>query len=154
MQKLLSLIKGKAGGSIRPYSAQKHLSSRANGRPDRHRYLQLRKKEPAKLLSSAVERQELELHYQPQYSLVSQSIVGVEAFLRWRNPRLGLLPAREFVGLAEETGGIFGMGHWALNRAAHQLQTWRETFPSVSRIALNVSPLKVIKAYGKKPWPG
>jgi diguanylate cyclase (GGDEF)-like protein/PAS domain S-box-containing protein len=91
-------------------------------------------------LRHALERQELELHYQPQMDLQDGRIIGVEALLRWRHVKRGLIPPMEFVPLAEETGLIEVIGEWVLQTACEQAKAWqREGLPPL-RMAVNLSP--------------
>ena len=64
------------------------------------------------------------LHYQPQVEIASGKVTGVEALIRWPHPRHGLMPPEEFLGLAEETGLIVGVGEWALKAALAESRTW------------------------------
>jgi diguanylate cyclase (GGDEF)-like protein len=75
----------------------------------------------------ALERGELELHYQPVVQIATRRIVGAEALLRWRHPERGLLAPGVFIPLAESTGLILPIGTWALNEACRQLAIWRAT---------------------------
>ena len=91
-------------------------------------------------LRHALERQELELHYQPQMDLQDGRIIGVEALLRWRHALRGLILPVEFVPLAEETGFIEVIGEWVLQTACEQAKAWqREGLPPL-RMAVNLSP--------------
>ena len=72
----------------------------------------------------AVENNELRVLYQPQLAIASGEVTGVEALLRWQHPRLGLLPAREFLAVAEESGLIIAAGEWALRTACTQGAQW------------------------------
>jgi diguanylate cyclase (GGDEF)-like protein len=76
-------------------------------------------------LRSAIERQELELHYQPQVALASGEIVAVEALIRWPHPRLGFVPPLEFLPLAEEAGLMGSLTTLALENALSQCAAWR-----------------------------
>ncbi|MFI5909446.1 putative bifunctional diguanylate cyclase/phosphodiesterase [Dactylosporangium sp. NPDC051541] len=76
-------------------------------------------------LPQAVERGELDLAYQPVYDLVEGHPIGVEALLRWRHPRLGTIPPRETLAVAQELGLSGPIHDWVLSRAARQLSLWQ-----------------------------
>ncbi len=80
-------------------------------------------------LSRAVEREELEVHYQPKVLLETEAIVGVEALVRWEHPERGLLSASQFIRPAEETGLIDQIGLWVLKESCRQLKEWQERYP-------------------------
>ena len=90
-------------------------------------------------LRRALERGELELHYQPQIDVVGGGIASGEALLRWRHPERGYVPPSVFVPLAEETGLIIEIGEWVLREACCQLQLWRQAGVPVVPIAVNLS---------------
>jgi diguanylate cyclase (GGDEF)-like protein/PAS domain S-box-containing protein len=90
-------------------------------------------------LRNAIERDEFELHYQPQLDLRSGRIVGVEALLRWRHPDLGLLPPQRFLALAEDTGLIVPIGAWAMRNACAQVRCWQLDGHAGLRLALNLA---------------
>ncbi|MGD8591012.1 MAG: EAL domain-containing protein, partial [Chromatiales bacterium] len=92
-------------------------------------------------LRQAIERGDLELHYQPQISLHTGSMVGVEALVRWRHASKGLIPPAEFIGVAERIGLIKLLGEWVLQAACRQLASWREQGLPSFRIAVNISPI-------------
>jgi EAL domain-containing protein (putative c-di-GMP-specific phosphodiesterase class I) len=91
------------------------------------------------LLRQAVNRDELELYYQPQINFKNGRIVTVEALLRWRHPHKGLISPAEFIPIAEETGSILSIGRWVLNQACKQVQHWHESGYSKLRVAVNIS---------------
>ncbi len=96
-------------------------------------------------LRHALERQELELHYQPQMDLREGRIIGVEALLRWRHPLHGLLSPLKFVPLAEETGLIESIGEWVLRTACQQAKAWQQQGLPVLRMAVNLSPRQFLR---------
>jgi diguanylate cyclase len=91
------------------------------------------------LLRHAIERNELELYFQPQQRLADDSLVGFEALVRWR--RNGeLIPPAEFIPLAEECGLIVPIGDWVLAEACRQAKIWSLETPHKFVIAVNISP--------------
>jgi diguanylate cyclase (GGDEF)-like protein/PAS domain S-box-containing protein len=91
-------------------------------------------------LRHAVQREEMQLYFQPQISLATGRVTGVETLLRWRSPELGLLLPSEFVGMAEDTGLIVPIGDWVLQAACRQYRKWRDAGLPLERLAINISP--------------
>ncbi|MDX6549154.1 MAG: hypothetical protein QOG33_2704, partial [Gaiellales bacterium] len=77
-------------------------------------------------LRGAVDRDQLELRYQPIVELASGNMVGAEALLRWRDPVRGLVAPGEFIPLAERSGMIEPITHWVIDRACHQAREWSD----------------------------
>jgi diguanylate cyclase (GGDEF)-like protein len=96
-------------------------------------------------LRKALVRGELELQYQPQLSLGSRTVVGLEALVRWRHPRLGLLSPGTFISLAEETRLIAPIGMWVLREACLQTSAWSDAGLGPLRIAVNLSAVQVLQ---------
>ena len=90
-------------------------------------------------LCRALERQEFELHYQPQVDLRSGQIRGVEALIRWRRPGIGLVAPDRFISLTEETGLIVPIGEWVLRTACAQAKAWHSAGHTDLQMAVNVS---------------
>jgi diguanylate cyclase (GGDEF)-like protein/PAS domain S-box-containing protein len=92
-------------------------------------------------LRGAVANMEFVLHYQPIVALSSGQVVGFEALIRWRHPDRGLIPPRQFLGIAEETGLIVPIGWWVLRESCRQLRRWLDAFPQERElwISTNVS---------------
>src|SRR5215831_5820313 len=88
-------------------------------------------------LRSAIARDELVLHYQPQ-AHINGTITGFEALVRWHHPRHGLVPPGTFIPLAEESGLIISLGEWILRTACREAASW----PRPMDIAINLSPLQ------------
>lgn len=84
-----------------------------------------RRNELTQELRGAIDRDELRLVYQPVFSVADRSIVGAEALLRWRHPRLGQVSPGEFIPAATESGLTQDLAVWAVNRAAEQLAAWQ-----------------------------
>ena len=98
-------------------------------------------------LRRALERQEIELVYQPIMRFSDDRIAGFEALMRWRHPEEGLLAPDEFIGIAEETGVIVELGHFAMDTAARQLTTWLRTFTLEAGlfVSVNVSSRQIFR---------
>jgi diguanylate cyclase (GGDEF)-like protein len=90
-------------------------------------------------LRRAVDAGELALVYQPQVSLVDGKTEVVEALLRWNRTDGPLVPAREFISMAEQSGLIIGIGEWVLESAAAAVADWRAHGFDNARVAINVS---------------
>lgn len=96
-------------------------------------------------LRLAVSQGQFEAHFQPQFSLSQNRMVGVELLIRWRHPVLGLLMPGQFVALAEETGLICALSDWVLERACSQLAIWHALGHRHLRMAVNLSPLELAR---------
>lgn len=95
-------------------------------------------------LRRAIDDDQLDLVYQPQLSLGSQVVVGVEALLRWHHPRLGEVGPAVFVPLAERHGLIDTLGEWVLAHACRQIRRWIAAGVPFGRVSINVSPLQLV----------
>jgi EAL domain-containing protein (putative c-di-GMP-specific phosphodiesterase class I) len=91
-------------------------------------------------LRKGLERDELEVHYQPFYSLDEQQIVGAEALVRWRHPVNGLISPERFIPIAEETGLILPLGRYVLDKACQQACSIRERLGVDLPVSINLSP--------------
>ena len=90
-------------------------------------------------LRRALERHELELHYQPKVDVGNGATTGMEALVRWRHPERGLVLPSDFIPLAEETGLIIPIGQWVLREACRQNKAWQDQGLPPLRIAINIS---------------
>ena len=95
-------------------------------------------------LRSAVEQEQLRLHYQPQKTMAGDTI-GFEALVRWQSADHGQVPPSVFIPIAEESGLIIPMGEWILREACRQAASWNTPLT----VAVNVSPLQF--RYGDLP---
>lgn len=91
-------------------------------------------------LHQALERNELELFYQPQISLSQGKVIGMEALLRWNHPQLGQVPPATFIPVAEEVGLIGQISRWVLDTSCAQLARWRQAGHRDVRLSINLSP--------------
>jgi len=89
-------------------------------------------------LRHALERGEIEVHYQPKIDFGTGRVTGVEALIRWRHPTLGLLMPDRFIALAEEIGEIIPIGYWTLRRVCERARRWHEQGMHLS-MAVNLS---------------
>ena len=90
-------------------------------------------------LRHAVERNELELYYQPQVDMTTGGIVGLEALLRWNHPKRGQLLPEAFIPIAETTGSITTIGDWVVGEACRQIARWRAAGIVPPLVAVNLS---------------
>lgn len=95
-------------------------------------------------LRRALDRDELRLHYQPQFSFPTGEIVGVEALVRWEHPQMGLLFPDQFIPLAEETGFIDAIGEWVLQNACRQAKHWQSLGLPALRMAVNLASSQIM----------
>ena len=91
-------------------------------------------------LRKGLDRDELEVHYQPFYSLDDGRIVGAEALVRWRHPTNGLISPMKFIPMAEETGLILPLGRYVLDKACRQVRSIRDQLSVDLPISINLSP--------------
>lgn len=104
-----------------------------------------RRKQLARALRHALERGELELHYQPQLDLATNRCTGVEALLRWRHPERGILPPAEFLPIADASGLSRALDAWVLHEACRQARAWQDVGQQL-RIAINLSQAQLSHA--------
>lgn len=90
-------------------------------------------------LHQALEKNQMVLHYQPQFRLSDGKLIGVEALVRWNKPGTGLIYPGDFIPLAEQTGMILPLGQWILTTACRQLQRWQAIGLGPLRMAINLS---------------
>jgi predicted signal transduction protein with EAL and GGDEF domain len=89
-------------------------------------------------LREAIERNELELYYQPVINVRRSAVSGFEALARWRHPVKGMVPPAVFIPVAEDSGLIVQLGEWALMEACRNAARW----PGELKIAVNLSPVQ------------
>jgi len=89
-------------------------------------------------LAEALESKQLFLLYQPTFDLQSESVIGVEALIRWRHPTRAVIPPIEFIPIAEESGLIVSIGRWVLQEACQQAAMWHEQGHRIG-MSVNVS---------------
>lgn len=90
-------------------------------------------------LRKALERNEFLLHYQPQISVESGAITGLEALIRWKQPEGGIIPPSEFIPIAEDTGLIIPISEWILKTVCGQTKAWQAANYQMIPIAVNLS---------------
>ncbi|MFC4292314.1 putative bifunctional diguanylate cyclase/phosphodiesterase [Sphingorhabdus arenilitoris] len=98
-------------------------------------------------LRRAIQRGELELHYQPLMDLETGAINGFEALARWEHPDLGFISPVDFIPVAEESGLIVPLGRWALQEAARTIADWdsRAEHELPFKISVNMSAVQMLR---------
>lgn len=94
-------------------------------------------------IRKALQRNEFELHYQPQINVITNDVIGLEALIRWHHPIKGPISPATFIPLAEESGVITQIGEWVINEACRQHCKWIEQGFKPIRIAVNVSAIEL-----------
>ncbi len=96
-------------------------------------------------LRDAVERNEMVLHYQPQYDAETRRLDGFEALIRWRNPELGLVFPSRFISVAESIGVMPELGQWIIREACRQMREWRDAGHDNFVVSVNVSAQQLLR---------
>jgi diguanylate cyclase (GGDEF)-like protein/PAS domain S-box-containing protein len=94
-------------------------------------------------LREALRLKQLDVHYQPFVNLITRKIVGLEALMRWSHPVHGMIPADQFIPVAEETGLIVPMGNFVLHRTLQTMSAWRKAGITLVPMSLNVAPAQL-----------
>ncbi|POD22324.1 GGDEF domain-containing protein [Pseudomonas avellanae] len=90
-------------------------------------------------LRRALDRKQLSLAYQPKISILTHTLVGAEALIRWSHPTFGEVPPEHFIPLAEENGMILQIGEWVLEQACRQMGAWRKTCTPFGPMSVNLA---------------
>ncbi len=119
--------KAQGRNSYKVYAAAMHAQS-------------LQRLEMENNLRQAIRQEDFVVFYQPQCDIHSSKIIAVEALVRWRHPKLGLVPPETFIHILEDTGMIVPVGALVLKQACIQIKTWSDTGLAPVKISVNVSP--------------
>ena len=90
-------------------------------------------------LKRSFERDELLVHYQPKYNIVTGEVVGAEALVRWELPERGIILPSDFIPIAEETNLIVEIGEWVLDRVCEDFRYWQRSVSYPGRVSVNLS---------------
>ncbi|MDX2255972.1 MAG: EAL domain-containing response regulator [Pseudanabaenaceae cyanobacterium bins.39] len=90
-------------------------------------------------IKQGFENQEFQVFYQPIFNLRDDTVIGLEALIRWQHPEKGLLAPGEFIELVEATDLIYPVGKWVIDSACRQLHLWHKSFPSLAHLTMNVN---------------
>ncbi len=125
----LAMYRAKENGKARYEVYDPGMRERASGRLTLERDLRL-----------AIQREEIQVYYQPKVSIETGEFVGAEALARWEHPERGLLGPDAFIPAAEETGLILSLGRLVLREACEQARAWREAYPGAGpHVCVNLS---------------
>ncbi len=121
--------KGKGRNGYRFFTAEMQA--------DATRHMQL-----VNAMRRALEQDQFQLHFQPQFSLGDDQIIGIEALLRWKHPELGAISPEEFIPVAEDCGLILPIGEWVVRAAVRQLKQWLDRGVPAMVMAVNLSAVQ------------
>ncbi|MCB1190928.1 MAG: EAL domain-containing protein [Leptospiraceae bacterium] len=124
----LAMYEAKAQGNNHIKLFEKEMSIRIQERMDLENRLRY-----------AIERNELSIEYQAQINMVNNQLTGMEALLRWNNPRIGYIPPSKFIPIAEEMGFILNIGEWLIRTVCKQIVLWKNSGFTIPRISINIS---------------
>jgi len=93
-------------------------------------------------LRGALQREEIFLHFQPEFDLSSNRLVRFEALARWTHPTLGRIPPDKFIPIAEDSGLIVAIGAFVMEMACAEAVRWQRFVPYPIQIAVNVSTIQ------------
>jgi diguanylate cyclase (GGDEF)-like protein len=91
------------------------------------------------MLRKAIKQKELLVYYQPLVDVVTETIIGVEALVRWNHPELGMLSPAHFISVAELSGLIIPIGDWVMRTACRQVHQWNKRLGAGLTVAVNLS---------------
>ncbi|WP_297522296.1 bifunctional diguanylate cyclase/phosphodiesterase [uncultured Clostridium sp.] len=97
------------------------------------------------MIERALERGDIQLHYQPKVNLKTNKIDGVEALVRWFDDEYGYISPFSFIKLTEETGYIITLGNWILNKAVRDIKQLNDELGTDISVAVNVSPIQFLQ---------
>jgi diguanylate cyclase len=127
------------------------LQAKSKGRNAKHYFSNTQDQKTIDLISLredlklALERNQLEVYYQPQIDLKKDKVKGFEALLRWNHPKKGIVSPATFIPIAEETGIIAPIGEWVLREACKQVAEWNKKYNAEYRISVNLSLKQLYK---------
>jgi len=90
-------------------------------------------------LNHAIEQDEFEIYYQPQYDIEKKQLIGLEALIRWQHPELGFLLPEKFLPTAEESGLIVRLDRWVMRKSLQQMKAWKDEGFAFGRLSLNLT---------------
>ncbi len=90
-------------------------------------------------LKAAIDKNQLELYYQPQINALTNTVIGFEALIRWNHPEKGMIPPSDFIPFAEESGLIIEMGTWVMQHVCQQAHAWYLAGYTGLNVSMNIS---------------
>ncbi|MED1913756.1 EAL domain-containing protein [Bacillus thuringiensis] len=93
-------------------------------------------------MRKAIEQEQFQIYYQPKIDIVTSSMTGMEALVRWVHPELGIIPPNRFIPIAEETGMILALGEWILKQACKQNKIWHDQGYTL-KVSVNLSARQI-----------